>query len=150
MLALWVAGTGCLFGCEMRAQAADETTKLASGDAFTLVSGDVCASAKSHDCCAKQNRSNATETDHQLVGSTANALVGYGQSSSGLVEPCPMAINATAVVSKVRTTKYVSLPAINYDIPAARTKEEQHLSLSTHFPLPNRGHTYLVCCTFLI
>jgi hypothetical protein len=143
MLALWVAGTGCLFGCEMRMQAADETTSHAAGQAFTLVSGEACASSKSHDCCAKQNRS-------KLGGVTGNASVGFGQSSSGLMEPCPMAINATAVVSKIRTTKHVSLPAINYDLKAAQTKDAQHPSFATHFVLPNRGHTYLVCCTFLI
>jgi hypothetical protein len=150
LLALWVGGTGCLFGCEMRAQAGDDTTQLAAGDAFTLVSGEACASAKSHDCCAKRNRSKANVIDHQLAGRTGNALVGFGQNTSGLMEPCPLAINATAVVSKVRTTKYVSLPAINYNIPASQSKDEQHLSLSTHLVLPNRGHTYLVCCTFLI
>ena len=147
LLAFWVAGTGCLFGCEMQVQAADETTSHAAGQAFMLVSGDACASSESHDCCAKRNRSKAKETDHQLNG---NALVGLGQSSSRLMESCPMALNATAVVSKVRTTKHISLAAINYDIPAAHTQDAQRVSLATHLVLPNRGHTYLVCCTFLI
>ncbi len=57
-LGLWIAGAGCLLGCEgMMTAVASEGNVAApheASDLSVVVSGEACASAKTHDCCAKK------------------------------------------------------------------------------------------------
>ena len=165
-LVLWVGGAGCVFGCQTLAMAA--TGQGAAGtnhsrahlDLGTMISGDACASAADHNCCAKHHASFAptvrTTRRARAVGAQGpNSVVGVATSSmvlalsDGAMHTCPLAMNATALATKARSdesTNSVALapvprPAIDLEKP------------TTSFPptfFNNRGHTYLRCCVFLI
>src|ERR1700737_1314843 len=54
-VSFWMAGAGCMLGCGNSVSAA-EGVRAESIDAQQVVmAGDACASAHSHDCCAKQH-----------------------------------------------------------------------------------------------
>lgn len=149
-LALWVAGAGCLLGCEgMIAVAASENsdaTHRATSDQNTVVSGDACASAKSHDCCAKTKQQ--VQTEAQSREKQAPTL-GKTESSSSGMSACPLAMSRTAVAAKngsheessTTTLAGASLSIQNFELTAP---------LATQVRMPNRGHTYLRCGSFRI
>lgn len=119
----------------------------AAGDLNLVVSGDACASAKSHDCCAKRNH--RTHPKAQAGEGQAATLVETDPSSSEMTA-CPLAMTRTAVAAKnaggetssATTVSPANLPSLNL--------LEQTAPLVTQVRLPNRGHTYLRCCSFLI
>lgn len=150
-VALWMAGAGCLLGCENAVMAASSLS-VAVSDSPT-VSGDACASSRSHDCCAK--RKSISSHPQRAPGITSNLPVntlasGLGAIPSPSMADCPLAVNASAVVSRARqdqSSDGIPLDRLNVALPVLR---EQVLALSSPLRLPNRGHTYLRCCVFLI
>src|SRR6476660_1334183 len=126
-LVLWVAGAGCLLGCEgMMTAAASENSAAphAKGDHNLGVSGEACASAKSHDCCAKQNHRTQPKAQG-LEKHTAN-LVETDPSSSGMAA-CPLAMSRTVVAAKKSTddTRSTSTFA-NANISTQNHNEQPH------------------------
>ena len=138
----WMAGAGCLLGCSNEAHAASSNT---ANSVETIVATDSCAASHSHDCCAKERHSaRKNEASLKVVEVLVTAL------PSRAMEPCPMAVNASAIVSKsqvdsssVPATKNVELPRPADAAVAARISD--HTS-----NLFNRGPTYIRCCVFLI
>jgi hypothetical protein len=150
-LVLWVAGAGCLLGCEgMMTAAASENSAVAphaKGDLNLVVSGEACASAKSHDCCAKQ--SHRTQPKAQGLEKQTATLVETDPSSSGMAA-CPLAMSRTVVVAKKSTDDTRSTSTVaNANISTQNHNEQPH-PVVTQLRLPNRGHTYLRVCSFLI
>jgi hypothetical protein len=151
VLGLWVAGAGCLLGCEgMMTTAASERDGVAhhaTGDLSLVVSGEACASAKSHDCCAKQKQHAQPKT--QTGKEQAGTLIETGPSSSDM-SACPLAMSRTDVAAKIsggETSSAISV--VNPNLPNQNLLE-QTAPLVRQVRLPNRGHTYLRCCSFLI
>lgn len=144
LLAVWVAGAGCLFGCEIMAAGHDSgpgsVQKLS-----TIVSGEVCASSKSHDCCAK-SRNKASAHDGP---SESGAPVVLPNGSSGSMLRCPLAVNTTAIITKVGFKDATATVETFYVTPPQKPVELS-TSRSTPLHLPDREHTYLRCCSFLI
>jgi len=149
-LVLWVAGAGCLLGCEgMMTAAASENSAAphAKGDLNLVVSGEACASAKSHDCCAKQNH--RTQPKAQGLEKQTASLVETDPSSSGMAA-CPLAMSRTVVAAKKSTDDSRSTATVaNANISTQNHNEQPH-PVVTQLRLPNRGHTYLRVCSFLI
>ena len=144
-VALWMAGAGCLLGCgNMEAMAAapepDATVVVAANDS--------CAAMHGHDCCAKRAKT-APQASSQdsIANGDLTAVEGDGISSGAM--DCPMAVNASAALSKVQNddTSVALLPAAGEVLSHAT---EQLRPLAPPLRLPNRGHTYLRCCVFLI
>ena len=150
-LALWVAGAGCLLGCEgMIAAAASDVSAAGhhtTGDLNVVVSGDACASAKSHDCCAKTKQQ--VQTKAQSNEKRAATLVQTESSSSGM-SACPMAMSRTAVAAKNSSHEESSTTAVAGLNLSIQNFAELTAPLATQVRMPNRGHTYLHCCSFLI
>ncbi|MDQ1640103.1 MAG: hypothetical protein QOF62_3442 [Pyrinomonadaceae bacterium] len=150
-LAFWVAGAGCLLGCEgMMTAAASESADVpqhATGDLNLVVSGDACASAKSHDCCAKRNQRAQAKT--QPAEKQAATLIETDPASTAMSD-CPLAMSRTVVAAKsgARETRSAATVA-NPNLPT-QNLIEQPAPLVSQVRLPNRGHTYLRCCSFLI
>jgi hypothetical protein len=169
-LVLWVGGAGCVFGCETLAMAASGQGAAATDhnqahlDLSTLVSGEACASAADHNCCAKHHASSAQSV---IIRSTKRARAsgkpgpnsvdrpGVATSSivlalsDGTMHTCPLAMNATALATKARSdesTNSVALAPVNL---TAIDLEKPTTSFPPTF-FNNRGHTYLRCCVFLI
>lgn len=164
LLGLWVAGAGCMLGCRgmVGAGAAgterDGSTSLHSSQGVTIVaSGHACSSGsssaselnnKSHNCCKRS--STEVKPRPARISTEAATLIQFGASSSGMMKDCPLAGSKIAVVTKNRSTKTEASPAVAHSYLPAQNFLEQTTSLSTAPRLPNRGHTYLHCCVFLI
>ena len=145
MLSFWIAGTACLLGCSV--QAAQSQTNAPSDDHAVVTAHESCASSKSHDCCAGKQASTQDTSETKSVAEIALTPQG---GTSGTMGECPLGIRATAVISKVgqeQTTIVLPLPSVPSVAPAV----PEHTSpVIDPLRVPNRGHTYLRCCVFLI
>jgi hypothetical protein len=63
---------------------------------------------------------------------------------------CPLAVNATAALSKASTDNAKTAAALTAVYQPLQSAPEQTIALVFPLRLPNRGHTYLQCCVFLI
>jgi len=153
-LSFWVAGAGCFLGCEgmiaSAASVASAESSHHSGSNPIVVSGDACASDEgnsAHDCCKKNSKS-VKQTSSASTGSSSSFEL--SGSSSGAMNGCPLAVSRAAVIAKTRDGDLNSVPTIvRYLIPDLNSAE-QTAPLASPLRLPNRGHTYLRCCAFLI
>lgn len=162
LLSLWIAGGGCMLGCQnMGALAAtDEAGETpVTHHAAMIVSGDACAAGEGHDCCAKKkaaaeraNSATKTATKPSLATTTI-----ISQTESLIPAPvegmkqCPLALGrAVAATKPGGGTQIVAALAPSASVLTLAVSPEQHSSLSPAARLPNRGHTYLRCCAFLI
>jgi hypothetical protein len=154
-VALWMAGAGCLLGCENTVNAAANNSLSSEPLTGIVVAGDVCASAHSHDCCAKHDIRRFAKRDAKSTSNnsqTNNALaLAPGANPSQMMDGCPLAVNATAALSKGRydqSSVHFASTAQGYLV--SNTPLEQTIVLSPPLRLANRGHTYLRCCVFRI
>jgi len=146
MLALWIAGTGCLLGCESRAQAATSRQSFTSEDSGVVVA-DACASSRSHGCCQKQGRAEPSQQVEDSATPFAR-LVDLSDQSGAMLE-CPFATSRVALFTKIRDN--ASPPALNQrSLPLLPLSLAKFSTLSDSFLPRDRGHTYLRCCVFLI
>ncbi len=155
-LSLWVAGAGCMMGCgNMMAAGAHSSTANEAlhsyGHSTIVVSGDACASAKSHDCCAKRKSEvrSPPKSQPRQTATTGTTLVNSDEPSSDM-EGCPLAVGKAAVVTKSANADVRGSKAAAPESFSANTYPEQAVPFTTPLRLPNRGHTYLRCCVFLI
>jgi hypothetical protein len=162
-VAFWMAGAGCLLGCEnmVSAETSTEAASPANSSAI-IVSGEACASTHSHDCCAKHNAHSAakavtksTSEKHQFVVDSdkkipADSLfAALGATFPSMME-CPLAVNASAILSKAGPDdSNVALPSSSQRASLSNPPEQTR-AFAHPLRLPNRGHTYLHCCSFLI
>lgn len=157
VLSLWVAGAGCMLGCEgMVAAASTEQPNIshhANRTSTIVASGHACSSAKSHGCCSAKNSENtASESKAQQDSSpkvSNQKPVASRRSSSGPLN-CPFAVSRAAVVSKAQGSEKKAAAVLAHSAPDTQSFAEQLVPLSRSLRLPNRGHTYLRCCVFLI
>ena len=153
-----------MFGCENMsafAAASDETGEHESGiesGLAAIVSGDACAASGSHDCCAKKKAEAKAKTQNSNSRLTLKLATLISQSESLNTAPssggreCPLALSrAIAIAKRSDNNKQSATPAlIAVTTPAVPVITEQHTALARSSRLPNRGHTYLRCCVFLI
>ena len=153
-VAFWMAGAGCMLGCENMVAAAASSAASSPASAPTIIAtGEACASIHSHDCCARHGarraQSSSAQSNSSAVDSTAVAMTDLGATSGSMMD-CPLAINATAALSKAKqdqSSNALLLTRANGSIPDLH---EHGTALSLPPRLPNRGQTYLRCCVFLI
>jgi hypothetical protein len=152
-LSLWVAGAGCMLACEgLVASAATLITAAASTSeegSQIVASGHACSSgemAKSHDCCkgAPKAEADTRREPHEIAFPAAT------ESQSRTMNGCPLAVSRAAVVSKTRTGDASDSTVPAQSLIQSNITLEQTAPLSPPLRLPNRGHTYLRCCVFLI
>lgn len=155
ILSLWIAGAGCMFGCQnMMAAQADHAAS--EQDLATIVSGDACASSGSHDCCAKKKaEARATQNANNRVSLKLATQLSQAESlnprPSSEVRECPLALSRSVTTTKATDSKqFTDSIATALNTPVTSDSPEQHTALSPLARLPNRGHTYLRCCVFLI
>ena len=157
MLALWLAGAGCLLGCEGTAAAAasahHESSSSSVKTSTLVVEGDACASSENHSCCkkrstaAKKQPSTPVTQVHKQPHDPSS--VKLNESSNTGMSACPFAVARALSVAKVRDGDASAVTPASY-VLSGRPDSEQTRALSAISPLPNRGHTYLRCCSFLI
>lgn len=146
-VAFWMAGAGCLLGCEKAsaAEGAGQTTH--ASDLTVVASGDACASMRSHDCCA--NRTPQSSKEQPSTASDEHASHQLAGTSTRMID-CPLAVNQSAVLAKKNQDPSGNALLIASVSPSHSVLREQPIALSPQLRLPNRGHTYLRCCAFLI
>jgi hypothetical protein len=144
LLVLWMAGTGCLLGCEKAVQAHSHGQK--SDSLHAVVSGDACASKKTHDCCAKGQ---VTSSKTAATPDWKNDFVVPSKQTSD-VFGCPLAANRTAVIGKSASIDQPALVTpIGREVLSNSIVSKTRRQTADLFP-SNRGPTYLRCCVFLI
>jgi hypothetical protein len=155
LLSLWIAGAGCMLGCEsMTAMAAGESAPTThQNPTHTIVaSGDVCASGEansSHSCC-KKNKSTTKKVAAPTTRDFDYSLPQVGGTSSGTMNSCPLAMGRATVLAKPHSRDVTASLAPARSFLPELDFNELTAPLSTPLRLPNRGHTYLHCCAFLI
>jgi hypothetical protein len=152
VVALWMAGAGCMLGCEnmVSASAMNEASSPANSVAI-VADGEVCASMQSHDCCAEQRAKSAPKAAAKPNSRlTKSALGAQLDATSSTMRDCPLTMNATAALSKARPDTSKVVLAHTRTTAWLPNLQEQVTALSSPPLLPNRGHTYLRCCVFLI
>jgi len=143
LLALWIAGTGCLLGCERGAQAAHKTAR----EGAEVVSEEVCGSKNSHGCCHTQGSVKESSPAEKVLN--PKAQVAYVPEDFGPMMGCPFATSRVAVMTKARddASPFVLLMRPTPSQPLAVDKLN---GFSASLLPRDRGHTYLRCCVFLI
>jgi hypothetical protein len=139
VFAFWLTGTGCLLGCQ-NADAAGERMQS------TVTAPEACATPQGHDCCTKKQKS--AHVSRRQVPSILSPATLALRFSSDRLRVCPLAINATAEITKANGTDI----ALTADQTSDHTLavREQLASFRPPTPPNNREGTYLRCCTFLI
>jgi hypothetical protein len=67
-----------------------------------------------------------------------------------MMKGCPLAMGKAVLTAKVRENEAAAAPGLPHPILPADDVLERTSPLSPPARLPNRGHTYLRCCVFLI
>lgn len=140
-----MAGAGCLFGCSNETHAA---STVSAESTETVVAEDSCASSHSHDCCAKKKAHHATAPKNNPQIDPTESLLQVDESL--MIESCPMAVNASAIVSKSRAKISKAAVAKTIEAPLPSTVIAIASRNVERPSVPNRGPTYLRCCVFLI
>lgn len=159
ILSLWIAGAGCMFGCQNMIAAASNGSDASAVEhgMAAIVSGDACASDGSHDCCAQKKTAAKAKTENANTRLSLQLATQLSQSeslnprpSSGMRE-CPLALSRAVAITKTSDSKqFADSIAPTFTGTVVDDSPEQHTALSPLARLPNRGHTYLRCCVFLI
>jgi hypothetical protein len=156
ILSLWIAGAGCIMGCEgmvaaaanaLNSASAKHSDHLSAQKTTIVASGHACSSGGSHSCCSKRDGESQPRAQQSHI---ATSLVAVGVSPSGSIKVCPLSVGKAAIAAKIRNNEVAAGPVVENSLLPAENFLEQTVSLSTPLRLPNRGHTYLRCCVFLI
>jgi hypothetical protein len=135
-LAFWLAGAGCLLGCENTTEAAVSHHPIEASPASRAASGD------EHECC----RMKMTREDGAATGASSLKSL-----------PRPHGLMTCYALGGQMSETARSLRVTQQSLPASRVG-------ATHAPLtttverpahhaqrvPDRGGTHLRCCVFLI
>ena len=151
-VAFWMAGAGCLLGCEQMVNASAATAVASPASPTTIVaSGSACASAhSSHDCCAKRGNASKSKTSAKPSAKAPSEKPESVEAIPVSMMDCPLAVTATAALSKAGSDQAsAALPDSSARTVLANLAE-QTTAFARPLRLPNRGHTYLRCCVFLI
>ena len=130
VLALWLAGVGCIIGCEMNTAAA-----APKEEAQTATEDESCDASAGHDCCQKKKGDGT-----RYLGSSQT-----GRHSSC----CPLAALSADPTRKI-STKDAPLAVAGSGLPGASASRIPTQHTSYKLRVPDRGSTHLRLCVFLI
>lgn len=149
-LVLWLAGAGCLLGCEIADAATGHEASTHSAATHETASAESCPMHSGGDCCHKAKRRNARRD-----GETKQALTQTRQTPAPSrnipdVSCCPLANRVADTAKKVRVSD--APRAVEYrGLPQALDKAERPSELYALKPqVRDRSSTHLRCCVFLI
>lgn len=150
-VSVWLAG-GCLLGCSKTAMASSGEGHQSSE---TAVEGESCHTVRSHDCCAKKPEPAPQPIKKPVKQSSlelnqTKGLATLGSMPRGMMNDCPLVVNATAVTSKNNSNSPDSTYATNATFSLISNKDELSRTHLAAPLVPNRGPTYLRCCVFRI
>ena len=129
VLVLWLAGVGCIIGCEMNVAAAHKDESLTASE------GESCPTSSGHDCCKEDDGDGAGNV--RLPKHTTN------------VSCCPLA-GVSADAARKISIKDVPLAVAGSGLPVASDSRTSTPLPTYQLRVPDRGSTHLRCCVFLI
>ncbi|HEX8070100.1 MAG TPA: hypothetical protein VF546_09130 [Pyrinomonadaceae bacterium] len=137
-LALWLAGTGCLLGCERGAAAAH-----AAASQHAAAHTDSCHAFAAHGCCHRA-APDATRVTPQAEETFQTES--HGPASRTV---CPLAGQTADAARKVR---HADAAAVAVSAAAPHAPDAQALAprAARRWRVPARGGTHLRCCVLLI
>jgi hypothetical protein len=133
-LVLWMAGVGCLFGCEMGV--VSESAGVEAREA--AAQEESCPAFAGHDCCHKaEARSGGGPDARQTPGHAPRT------------DCCPLKSQSA---DPARKSGVADAPLAGAGTPVKLTPQTNtHAPLISHrLRVPDRGSTHLRCCVFLI
>lgn len=137
-LMFWWAGTGCMLGAYARA-AAKTVTALATP-------------ADPHACCKaghKKQKPHAAKVEQRASANTQSVSTRSRPAPSSAMRCCPLGSRSMLVASRPQSTDRSE--AFNQPDCLAPIIAKSNLSpLAVPLRLPNRAHSYLLDCAFLI
>ena len=138
-LVLWLAGIGCIVGCEMYVAAAQATDQAAQ---LEVSSDESCPTASGHGCCKEVDESTPANVRLELV-----SVVPHKDF------PDTSCCQQTSVTSD--PARKLSANGKMVSVSGGSMPVESDSRTSTPFPanrvrVPDRGSTHLRCCVFLI
>ena len=149
-LMFWCAGTGCMMVSYARAASADSS---AANDVFAhAMAGSMSTDA--HACCKAKRPS--TNTHHGRAESKSTSSVELNllmppssPTQTGAMNCCPLT-SGSIVVSSQSQSNDNSTVSQQTDSSSPLLVESDHAPLAVPLRLPNRAHSYLLDCAFLI
>ena len=130
-----------MWGCSAIGASHAETSQPTESD--VVASGHSCHS-KSHDCCAKKAKGST-----EVRESTPSGFY-LGSVAEGMMNDCPLAVTANALVSKATTDSHAYTHSAVAGFSNSTIQNYHSKSFQTPIKYLNRGPTYLRCCAFLI
>lgn len=151
-VAFWMAGASCLLGCEQMVSASAATAVTSPASSMTIVaSGSACASMRSsHDCCAKSGKHSTSKTSAKRNAKAPSEKPESVEATPVSMMDCPLAVTATAALAKAGSDQASAALPDSSERTVLANLQEQTIAFARPLRLPNRGHTYLRCCVFLI
>jgi len=149
-LMFWCAGTGCMMVSYARAASADSS---AANDVFAhALAGSMSTDA--HACCKAKRTS--TKTHHGRAESKSTSSVELNllmppstPTQTGAMNCCPLT-SGSIVVSSRSQANDTSTDLQQTDSSSQLLIKSDFAPLSIPLRLPNRAHSYLLDCAFLI
>lgn len=151
-LSLWIAGAGCMIGCEGVVAAAASVASSISKTHSAHHSEQKATIVASGHACSSGGAKNASESKSagEQTSKSETILLTVDGSSSGMMKDCPLAVSRAAIAAKIRNNEIALAPEHTRSILPSENALGRTSPLSTPARLTNRGHTYLRCCVFLI
>lgn len=151
-MVLWLAGAGCLMGCEIAAAAAEgHDASTHSAAIHETASAKSCSMhSGGGDCCHKAKRPNVrrdTETARTL---TPNTSTPAPSRSIPDMSCCPLANRVADTARKVRISAAPSAIENRGHLHALDKAERPAELYAFKTEVRDRGSTHLRCCVFLI
>jgi hypothetical protein len=150
MLVLWFGGLGCLLGCINDARAASYDESGAAQHGGMSMSGGMASGqmvAGHHECCrARRASSRRASKSKETTGSLTTS-----PSSSSHTQCCPLsAAGVSGVAHKPRAAVEATQTFLFNAAQSWLEMQTQAAPSNDSLSLPNRGHTRLLGCVFLI
>ena len=142
-VSLWMAGVGCMFGCSNTALASTALSESQEQGTQTVVAHSCHSQA--HDCCAPKARAKTSGVISQTP--TLSVLTAVPER---MMSDCPLAVNATAAITKASGNAPDSHRMAIAELPNVEKKLLPTDAHSVPIQFQNRAPTHLRCCVFLI
>ena len=136
VLMLWLAGIGCIVGCEMHVAAATKEEPVVTSEE------ESCTATSGHGCCKE-----VRESDKTFAG-LRGSYMGFHKDSTNVTCCQPTAV--TADPARKLSPKGKLLASANSRMPVVLDYRISTTLPANRLRVPDRGGTHLRCCVFLI
>jgi len=146
-LVFWCAGAGCMMVSYARASMSEMDS---AGPSTQQAMSHMSASLDAHECCKAKHK--AEKRTHSVKWPSNSEFTEFtipAPAPSGAMSCCPLTSGSIVVASRSQS---------DYSAPALAPADSSSLKLSSSHAkpvavplrLPNRAHSYLLDCAFLI